>query len=119
MQRGQTQQTQDTSTQQQDGPQGERTEKKQEQSISINNGYYPLNPWYDQQPDKPVFGLAKPLPREVRPGMLWGRQGLQDSLYKEDSKKSQGDQEQEQQGDRPRSQTEDGQPQRQQTRAGE
>jgi aquaglyceroporin related protein len=116
MQRQQTQQTQNTATQHQNALQHERTEKKQEQNISVDNNYYSLNPWYDQQPDKPVFGLAQPLPREVRPGMLWGRQGLQDSLYKVDKKKDQGDQKQKQQGGRPGSRAEDGQPQRQQTR---
>jgi aquaglyceroporin related protein, other eukaryote len=52
---------------------GSRVEKKQEQGVDVANEYFALNPWYNQQKEKPVFGLAQPLPRTVRRGMLWGR----------------------------------------------
>jgi aquaglyceroporin related protein len=65
----------------------QRTDKKQEQTIPIENGYYDLNPWHDQTPEKPVFGLAQPLPRTVRPGMTWGRRDLRDQLYQVEDKK--------------------------------
>lgn len=60
----------------------ERAEKKQEQTVDVDNEYFALNPWYNQQKDKPVFGLAAPLPRTVRPGMWWGRSNLRNSLYR-------------------------------------
>lgn len=60
----------------------QRAEKKQEQTVDIDNEYFALNPWYNQQKDKPVFGLAAPLPRTVRRGMWWGRGDLRNSLYK-------------------------------------
>jgi aquaglyceroporin related protein len=63
---------------------GDRAEKKQEQTVDIDNDYFALNPWYNQQKAKPVFGLAAPLPRTVRKGMWWGRGDLRDSLYKVD-----------------------------------
>jgi aquaglyceroporin related protein len=62
----------------------ERVEKKQEQTVDIENQYFTLNPWYNQQKKKPVFGLAAPLPRTVRRGMWWGRGDLQRSMYKVD-----------------------------------
>jgi aquaglyceroporin related protein len=62
----------------------ERAEKKQEQTVDIENEYFALNPWYNQQKKKPVFGLAAPLPRTVRRGMWWGRGDLQKSMYKVD-----------------------------------
>jgi len=62
----------------------DRAEKKQEQTVDIDNEYFALNPWYNQQKAKPVFGLAAPLPRTVRKGMWWGRGDLRKSLYKVD-----------------------------------
>jgi aquaglyceroporin related protein len=62
----------------------ERAEKKQEQTVDIENEYFALNPWYNQQKKKPVFGLAAPLPRTVRRGMWWGRGDLRKSMYKVD-----------------------------------
>lgn len=62
----------------------ERAEKKQEQTVDIDNEYFALNPWYNQQKVRPVFGLAAPLPRTVRKGMWWGRGDLKKSLYKVD-----------------------------------
>lgn len=63
---------------------GDRAEKKQEQTVDVDNEYFALNPWYNQQKEKPVFGLAAPLPRTVRKGMWWGRGDLRKSLYKVD-----------------------------------
>jgi aquaglyceroporin related protein len=63
---------------------GDRAEKKQDQTVDIDNDYFALNPWYNQQKAKPVFGLAAPLPRTVRKGMWWGRGDLRESLYKVD-----------------------------------
>jgi aquaglyceroporin related protein len=62
----------------------ERAEKPQQQTVDIENEYFALNPWYNQQKPKPVFGLASPLPRTVRKGMWWGRGDLKKSLYKVD-----------------------------------
>jgi aquaglyceroporin related protein len=62
----------------------ERAEKPQQQTVDIENNYFALNPWYNQQKPKPVFGLAAPLPRTVRKGMWWGRGDLKKSLYKVD-----------------------------------
>ncbi|RMZ69223.1 glycerol uptake facilitator [Pyrenophora seminiperda CCB06] len=61
-----------------------RPEKKQEQTVDIENDYFTLNPWYNEQKAKPVFGLGAPLPRTVRRGMWWGRGDLRDTLYKVD-----------------------------------
>lgn len=58
----------------------QRPERTQEQKVDIANEYFALNPWYNQQKDKPVFGLSAPLPRTVRKGMWWGRGNLQKSL---------------------------------------
>jgi aquaglyceroporin related protein len=60
----------------------DRAEKKQEQTVDVANEYFALNPWYNQQKDKPVFGLAAPLPRTVRRGMWWGRGDMRKSLDK-------------------------------------
>lgn len=62
----------------------DRAEKRQEQTVEVDTDYFALNPWYNQQKAKPVFGLAAPLPRTVRKGMWWGRGGLRKSLYKVD-----------------------------------
>lgn len=35
----------------------------------VSPGYYALNPDYQKPKDQPLWGLAKPLPRVVRPGM--------------------------------------------------
>jgi aquaglyceroporin related protein len=61
-----------------------RPEKKQRQTVDIENDYFKLNPWYNEQKSKPVFGLGAPLPRTVRNGMYWGRGDLRKSLYKAD-----------------------------------
>jgi aquaglyceroporin related protein len=63
---------------------GERAEKKHEQTVDVANEYFALNPWYNQQKEKPVFGLASPLPRTVRKGMFWGKGGAKKSLYRID-----------------------------------
>ncbi|KAF2018951.1 aquaporin-like protein [Aaosphaeria arxii CBS 175.79] len=63
-----------------------RTEKTQQQTVPIDNEYYVLNPWHDQQPDQPVFGLAQPLPRTVRKGMRWGRD-QRPEIYKVERRK--------------------------------
>jgi aquaglyceroporin related protein len=63
---------------------GERAEKKNEQTVDVANEYFALNPWYNQQKEKPVFGLASPLPRTVRKGMFWGKGGAKKSLYRID-----------------------------------
>ncbi|KAF2029438.1 aquaporin-like protein [Setomelanomma holmii] len=60
----------------------DRAEKKQEQTVDIENDYFALNPWYNQQKDKPVFGLGAPIPRTVRRGMWWGRRDLRNSPQK-------------------------------------
>jgi|TARA_R110002003_G_scaffold32_4_gene1926 aquaglyceroporin related protein len=60
----------------------DRAEKKREQTVDVENEYFALNPWYNQQKDKPVFGLAAPLPRTVRRGMWWGRGDMRKSLDK-------------------------------------
>lgn len=65
----------------------QRAEKKQEQTVDIDNEYFALNPWYNQQKSKPVYGLAAPLPHSVRNGMWWGRGDLRRSLYKVDGDK--------------------------------
>lgn len=65
----------------------QRSEKKQEQTVDIDNEYFALNPWYNQQKSKPVYGLAAPLPHSVRKGMWWGRGDLRKSLYKVDEDK--------------------------------
>ncbi|KAL6168922.1 hypothetical protein ACJQWK_05288 [Exserohilum turcicum] len=61
-----------------------RPEKKQQQTVDVENDYFTLNPWYNEQNPKPVFGLGAPLPRTVRRGMWWGRGDMRQSLYKID-----------------------------------
>jgi aquaglyceroporin related protein len=61
-----------------------RPEKKQRQTVDVDNDYFALNPWYNEQKSKPVFGLGAPLPHTVRHGMWWGRGDLRKSLYKVD-----------------------------------
>lgn len=67
-----------------------RPEKKQQQVVDIDNEYFSLNPWYNEQKAKPVFGLGAPLPRTVRKGMWWGRGDLRKSLYKIDDQDGDG-----------------------------
>ncbi|USP74583.1 hypothetical protein yc1106_01857 [Curvularia clavata] len=62
-----------------------RPEKKQQQVVDVDNDYFALNPWYNEQKQKPVFGLGAPLPRTVRRGMWWGRGDMRKSLYKIDN----------------------------------
>jgi aquaglyceroporin related protein len=64
-----------------------RPEKKLDQTVDIDNEYFGLNPWYNQQKAKPVFGLASPLPRTVRRGMRWGRGDLRNHLNRVDEDK--------------------------------
>jgi aquaglyceroporin related protein len=54
----------------------QRLEKAQQQMIDIENEYFTLNPWYNEQKEKPVFGLGQPLPHTIRRGMTWGRGDL-------------------------------------------
>ncbi|KAF7885531.1 uncharacterized protein EAF02_004040 [Botrytis sinoallii] len=42
----------------------------------VDREYYDFNPNYQKPKDEPVWGLAKPLPRVVRPGMRRGKQGV-------------------------------------------
>jgi hypothetical protein len=82
--------------------QRQQTQKKAEDTYYVDNDYYSLNPWYEQQPPKPLFGMGRPFPRTVRPGMLWGR--------KRDEQDQQGqeqDQEQEQDQDQDHDQDHD------------
>ncbi|CAN9164585.1 unnamed protein product [Alternaria sp. RS040] len=67
-----------------------RPEKKQQQVVDVDNDYFSLNPWYNEQKSKPVFGLGAPLPRTVRKGMWWGRGDLRKSLYKVDDQDAEG-----------------------------
>ncbi|XPS75313.1 hypothetical protein M3J09_007416 [Ascochyta lentis] len=69
MERTQTNQTAGTSDTQ-------RLEKKQQQLVDVENEYFKLNPWYNQQKEKPVFGLDQPLPHTMRRGMWWGKSDL-------------------------------------------
>jgi aquaglyceroporin related protein, other eukaryote len=64
----------------------QQTQKKPDDSFYVDNDYFALNPWYDQQPKRPVFGLGQPLPRTVRPGMLWGRRKLQQAAENKQGK---------------------------------
>ncbi|KAF1936312.1 aquaporin-like protein, partial [Clathrospora elynae] len=64
-----------------------RPEKKQRQIVDVENDYFALNPWYNEQKPKPVFGLGAPLPRTVRRGMWWGRGDMHKSLYTIDDEK--------------------------------
>jgi aquaglyceroporin related protein len=54
----------------------QRLEKAQQQVVDIENEYFALNPWYNEQKEKPVFGLGQPLPHTMRRGMRWGREDL-------------------------------------------
>lgn len=69
MERSDTNQTTGTSDTQ-------RLEKKQQQLVDVENEYLKLNPWYNQQKEKPVFGLGQPLPHTMRRGMWWGKSDL-------------------------------------------
>ncbi|KAF3005634.1 hypothetical protein E8E13_003114 [Curvularia kusanoi] len=73
MQRRDTNQTVGTSDTQ-------RLEKKQQQLVDVENEYFKLNPWYNQQKDKPVFGLGQPLPHTMRRGMWWGKNDLRQKM---------------------------------------
>ncbi|KAJ4362778.1 hypothetical protein N0V95_001270 [Ascochyta clinopodiicola] len=73
MERSQTNQTAGTSDTQ-------RLEKKQQQLVDVENEYFRLNPWYNQQKEKPVFGLGQPLPHTMRRGMWWGKSDLKKRL---------------------------------------
>jgi aquaglyceroporin related protein len=70
---------------------GDRVERIQEPTVDIQDDYFTLNPWYNQQKAKPVFGLAAPLPRTVRKGMWWGRGDMKKSLYKVDEDEQDAD----------------------------
>lgn len=83
--------------------QRQQTEKRAEQSFYVDNDYFALNPWYDQEPGRPLFGLGRPFPRTVRRGMLWGRQGLRDAVYKVEGPKGPAEEEQGGQSERPES----------------
>lgn len=82
MSRNNTNQTQRTSD-------AQRLEKKQQQTVDVEAEYMALNPWYNEQKDKPVFGLGQPLPHTMRRGMWWGRSDLKKKL---DSLKEEEDQ---------------------------
>lgn len=84
---------------QQSNLQQQQTEKKTEDRFYVDNDYYSLNPWYERDPPRPLFGLGRPFPRTVRPGMLRGR--------KQDEERDDKDQEKDQregQGERQRGQ---------------
>lgn len=68
--------------------QRQQTEKKAEDTYYVDNDYYSLNPWYERQPPKPLFGLGRPFPRTVRPGMLWGRKRAEEQQEKQDQEQS-------------------------------
>jgi aquaglyceroporin related protein len=61
----------------------QRLEKAQQQVVDIENEYFALNPWYNEQKEKPVFGLGQPLPHTMRRGMRWGREDLKKLKEKE------------------------------------
>ncbi|CAI6241690.1 unnamed protein product [Periconia digitata] len=67
----------------------QQTEKKTDNRFYVDNDYFDLNPWYDEEPKKPVFGMGRPFPRTVRPGMLWGRSRAQAAMN-EQGKEEQG-----------------------------
>ena len=73
MERSETNQTARTSDTQ-------RLEKKQQQLVDVENEYFKLNPWYNQQKEKPVFGLGQPLPHTMRRGMWWGKSDLKKKM---------------------------------------
>lgn len=47
----------------------------------VNPEYYALNPGYQKPKDQPLWGLAKPLPRVVRPGMR--RKGQEEEVVED------------------------------------
>ncbi|KAL6249630.1 hypothetical protein RBB50_003483 [Rhinocladiella similis] len=50
----------------------------------VDPGYAQLNPAYDQPPNvRPVWGLAKPLPRVLRPGMVPAKDELEQEAVEE------------------------------------
>jgi aquaglyceroporin related protein len=73
MSRNDTNQTQRTSATQ-------RLERTQQQTVDVEQEYMALNPWYNEQKDKPVFGLGQPLPHTTRRGMWWGRGDIKKKL---------------------------------------
>ena len=58
----------------------QRLAKKQQQLVDVENEYFKLNPWYNQQNEKPVFGLDQPLPHTMRRGMWWGKSDLRKKM---------------------------------------
>ncbi|KAJ4336513.1 hypothetical protein N0V87_005377 [Didymella glomerata] len=58
----------------------QRLEKKQQQLVDVEHEYFRLNPWYNQQKEKPVFGLGQPLPHTMRRGMWWGKSDLKQRM---------------------------------------
>lgn len=50
----------------------------QQQTSYVDPKYYDLNPKYQRQPQGPLWGLAKPLPRVVRRGMLGKQDVIED-----------------------------------------
>ena len=65
----------------------QRFEKKQQQLVDVENEYFKLNPWYNQQKDKPVFGLGQPLPHTTRRGMYWGKNDLRQRMEELEAEK--------------------------------
>ena len=65
----------------------QRLEKKQQQLVDVENDYFKLNPWYNQQKDKPVFGLGQPLPHTMRRGMYWGKNDLRQRMEELEAEK--------------------------------
>lgn len=51
---------------------------QQQHTSYIDPKYYELNPNYQRKPQGPLWGLAKPLPRVVRPGMLGMQHAVED-----------------------------------------
>jgi aquaglyceroporin related protein len=56
----------------------------------VDPRYYEFNPTYQRTENAPVWGLAKPLPRVVRPGMWRGRDGQQVVEVKEAERQEPG-----------------------------
>ncbi|KAK8159534.1 aquaporin-like protein [Phyllosticta citrichinensis] len=61
---------------------GDRTSTAASFNPKIEDDYYKVNPWYGAGPDKPIFGLGKPLPRKVR----WKSNA--DRIQEEDAKEA-------------------------------
>ncbi|KAL8243715.1 hypothetical protein R6Q59_009973 [Mikania micrantha] len=58
----------------------------------VDPGYVQLNPAYDQPTNvRPVWSLAKPLPRVIRPGMVPSREEVQQELQEERHQEETGD----------------------------